>query len=207
MHAFSDLTETEIIHRLAQANVSQPGVVSLEAAFPAEFWPEPPRPAAVLIPLLQLDGAWNILYTRRTPALVEHSGQVAFPGGRADLDDPDPETTALREAQEEIGLNPDDVRLLGRMGEFHTISNYRVTPVVGRIPWPYPFRLASEEVSRVFIIPLAWLADPQNWEERQRPLPPPYAPVSVIYFNLYDGELLWGISAALTLKFLRILAG
>ncbi len=204
MPDFHDLTEEEITHRLKKAG-EQPLDSARESLFPSEMWTEPPRPAAVLIPLLKHNGFWQILYTRRTPTLAEHSGQVAFPGGRADLDDPDPETTALREAQEEIGLNPADVRLLGRMQALQTISNYRVTPVVGRIPWPYPFRLAGEEVSRIFTIPLAWLADPQNWEERQRPLPAPYAPVSVIYFRLYDGELLWGISAALTVQLLTLL--
>lgn len=207
MLAFRDLTEEEIIQRLASNLEGQRDKVTEESPFPADFWNEPARPAAVLIPLLRQDGSWQVLYTRRTATLAEHSGQVAFPGGRADLDDPDPETTALREAQEEIGLDPADVRLLGRMSDFRTISNYRITPVVGRIPWPYSFRLAKEEVSRVFTIPLEWLADPQNWEERQRPLPSPYEPVPVIYFSQYDGELLWGISAALTLKLLNLLLG
>lgn len=204
MPSFRDLTEEEIVRRLKAAG-EQPAETRRESAFPPEMWSEPPRPAAVLIPLLKNDGSWQILYTRRTPTLAEHSGQVAFPGGRSDPDDPGPEATALREAQEEIGLDPADVRLLGRMHPLQTISNYRVTPVVGCIPWPYPFRLAEDEVSRIFTIPLEWLADPQNWEERERQLPAPYVPVGVIYFRPYDGELLWGISAALTLQFLNLL--
>ena len=90
----------------------------------------------MLIPFLRIEQAWHLLFTRRNSALPEHSGQVAFPGGRADPDDPDLETTALREAYEEIGLLPADVRILGRLYDFLTITNYLVTPIVGVIPWP-----------------------------------------------------------------------
>jgi 8-oxo-dGTP pyrophosphatase MutT (NUDIX family) len=132
---------------------------------------------------------------------------VAFPGGRADPGDPDPETTALREAQEEIGLDPADVRILGRMYDFLTITNYLVTPVIGVLPWPYPLRLAAVEVTRAFTIPLAWLADPANRQEMQRDLPPPLPPIPVIYFQPFDGEILWGASAAFTVSLLDILFG
>jgi 8-oxo-dGTP pyrophosphatase MutT (NUDIX family) len=92
--------------------------------------------------------------------VAEHQGQVAFPGGRADPSDTTPEMTALREAHEEIGIDPTKVRILGRMQSLHTISNYVVTPIVGVIPWPVSFRLEETEVRRVFSIPLNWLADP-----------------------------------------------
>ena len=95
--------------------------------------------------------------------MPEHSGQVAFPGGRADPEDTDPEQTALREAYEEIGLRPSDVHLLGRLQDYLTITNYQVTPVVGVIPWPYDLHPAEEEVSRVFAIPLDWLAQAEHF--------------------------------------------
>jgi hypothetical protein len=91
------------------------------------------------------------------------------------------------------------------MRDYLTVTNYRVTPVVGVIPWPYPFRIASEEVSRVFTIPLTWLENPANHEERLRQLPAPHAPVPVIYFHPYDGEVLWGASARFTLFLINIL--
>jgi 8-oxo-dGTP pyrophosphatase MutT (NUDIX family) len=159
----------------------------------------------VLVPLLEVEGAWHILFTRRTPSLPEHSGQVAFPGGRSDPEDLGPDQTALREAEEEIGLRREHVELLGRLKPLRTITNYCVTPVVGAIPWPYPLRLAEVEVSRVFTIPLDWLAEPGHHTILDRELPPPYSPVPVIYFDPYDNELLWGVSAQITVDLLRAL--
>jgi len=86
-----------------------------------------------------------------------------------------------------------------------TITNYWVTPVIGKIPWPYSFTLAQEEVSRVFTIPLSWLANATHFEIRQREIPDYYAPLAVIYFNTYDGEVLWGVSAQITLNLLQAL--
>lgn len=171
----------------------------------AGLLPGTPRPAAVLMPLLKQDNAWHLLLTRRNSNLQEHSGQVAFPGGRMDPEDANLEQTALREAYEEIGLHPKDVRILGQLRELLTITNYRVTPIVGVIPWPYPLRLQSEEVSRAFTIPLDWLADPANRETHEHQLPAPFDAVSVIYFQPYDGEVLWGASARFTLTLLQTL--
>jgi hypothetical protein len=86
-----------------------------------------------------------------------------------------------------------------------TISNYCVTPIVGLIPWPYEFTLKIEEVSRIFTIPLEWLSNPSNHKIEERVLPPPYDPIPVVYFNEFNGELLWGVSARITLNLLEIL--
>ena len=199
-----NLSASEIAERLQQAGSSLKDETPYpESPYPSELLPDAPRPAAVLIPLLKQEEQWHLLYTRRNATLAEHSGQVAFPGGRSDPEDQSPEMTALREAQEEIGLRPSDVSILGRLNDFLTITNYRVTPVVGLIPWPYKLHLASVEVSRVFTIPLDWLIDPANYEVRQRSLPPPYGAVSVIYYHPYDGEVLWGASARFTLTLIR----
>lgn len=129
----------EIQACLKNANLAN-NSVGLEFPELQQILSGPPKPAAVLLPLLWVEDGWNLLFTRRTTGLQEHSGQVAFPGGRMDPDDCCVEETALREAQEEIGLAPKDVQLLGRLKETLTISNYLVTPLVGAIPWPYPLR-------------------------------------------------------------------
>jgi 8-oxo-dGTP pyrophosphatase MutT (NUDIX family) len=199
------LTEVEIHKRLLLVHENDPGDPYLEFPYQAIHATEKPKPAAVLIPLLQEAASWHVLFTRRNDDLPEHSGQVAFPGGRTDPGDTTPEGTALREAWEEIGLQPEDVHLLGRLRNYLTITNYLVTPIVGAILWPYALQLETREVSRVFTIPLAWLMDPANHEERTRLLPEPNPPVQVIYFKHYDGELLWGASARLTLALIRAL--
>jgi 8-oxo-dGTP pyrophosphatase MutT (NUDIX family) len=177
-----------------------------EVPYPLGLLKGDPRPAAVLIPMLRTKDAWHILFTRRTDTLPEHSGQVAFPGGRSDPGDLSLEATALRETWEEIGLNPSEVQVLGRLNDYLTVTNYRVTPIVGTIPWPFSLTLEKEEVSRVFTIPLDWLADPSNREERLRPLPTPFPPAKVIYFHPYDNEILWGATARFTLALLKILS-
>jgi 8-oxo-dGTP pyrophosphatase MutT (NUDIX family) len=196
----------DIEERLSRSLESAPGDPFLE--YPARLMNagEQPRPAAVLIPLLRENSTWHILFTRRNDDLPEHSGQVAFPGGRADPGDTSSEYTALREAFEEIGLQPKDVHVLGQLRKYLTITNYLVTPVVGVIPWPYPLQLETCEVSRVFTIPLVWLMDPSNHEERPRQLSETGLPVNVIYFKHYDGELLWGASARLILALIRVLS-
>lgn len=202
---FSSLGEAEIAHRLALAH-GIPGALDYpEREYIHELAPRPLRPAAVLIPLLRQAGEWRLLYTRRVDGLPEHSGQVAFPGGRVDPGDPTPEAAALREAEEEIGLNPANVRILGRLGEYPTITAYCITPVVAAIDWPVPLHMQPGEVSRVFTIPLSWLMQKENYREQARPVPIPHSPIKVIYYQPYDGEILWGASARLTLSLLAIL--
>ena len=112
------------------------------------------RNAAVLVPLTYVQDEWHILFTRRTDRVQSHKGQVSFPGGASDEGETTPEQTALREADEEIGMHPADVQILGRLSQLITISSFRVTPVVGVIPFPYAFKVANIEVARVFTIPL-----------------------------------------------------
>jgi 8-oxo-dGTP pyrophosphatase MutT (NUDIX family) len=161
----------------------------------------PPRPAAVLIPLVCWEGDWHLLFTRRTDLVEHHKGQVSFPGGATDPGDESPEQTALRELEEEIGVLPVDVRVLGRMGEYLTVTNFRVTPVVGTIPWPYCFKVHTLEVGRVFTVPLAWLAERENRLEFTRQ----ETGRGVVVFLPYDGEWVWGATARMTVIFLEAL--
>ena len=217
-----ELSAEAIAHRLA---LSQEHERDEEENYLSAFLSDAPRPAAVLIPMLRASlplqdpygtssaqaNGWHLLLTRRSDALAEHRGQVAFPGGRSDPGDPSPEATALREAEEEIAIHPGDVQILGCLNSMLTITNYCITPVVGVIPWPYLIRLQPDEVSRVFTIPLDWLADPDHHEIKQRTFPPPRSAslgsesVPVIYFHPYDNEVLWGVSAKITLDLLKAL--
>src|SRR3990172_1170508 len=117
------------------------------------------RPAAVLVPLYQQGGEWHLLFTRRTDTVDEHKGQVSFPGGSVDAGDGAPEDTALRESEEEIGLRRSDVTLMGRLDDLITVTQWRITPVVGVIPYPYEFVISPEECSAVFGVSLAWLSN------------------------------------------------
>ncbi len=160
------------------------------------------RPASVLVPIFYSRNEWHLLLTRRTEKVNDHKGQVSFPGGAYEPEDISAEYTALREAQEEIGLQMDDVTILGRLPAQPTISQYLISPFIGRIPNHYPFALSRDEVDRVFSIPFSWLSVPDHSEERlYRPHDGNKYPV--IFFQEYDGETLWGISAKITKILLR----
>ena len=194
------LTEEFIAQKLQQsieaADPSSDGFAEIDITDESRV-----RCAAVLIPLLWHENEWHVLYTRRTDKVESHKGQVSFPGGACDEGETTPEQTALREADEEIGLNPSDVKVLGRLTTLITITYFRVTPVVGVVKWPTVFRVGEHEVARVFTIPLGWLANPTNrWQfERQG------GKRGLIAYHPYDGELLWGATARMTVDFLNVL--
>ena len=158
------------------------------------------RSAAVIIPLLKIDETWHMLLTRRSDTLLEHRGQVAFPGGARDKRDGDLQQTALREMYEEIGIKPEDVKILGHLGEIPVITNYLVSLYVGKIPWPYELKLNPDEVNSTFMIPLDWLAKKEHYTVKNRNFQGKDIPV--IYFDLYEGQQLWGVSAEMTLALL-----
>ncbi len=162
------------------------------------------RRAAVLMPLVRVNEDWHLLFTRRSETVQDHKGQVSFPGGAVDPGDTSCEGTALREAHEEIGLPGDKVELLGRLPQMRTITEYLITPVVGIAPWPFEMKLSPYEVERVFTIPLTWLAEERHYEEKMV-MVRNARQERVVIFEPFDGEILWGITARLTLNFLRLL--
>jgi len=192
------ITEDYIVQRLAAREdpLDSDGYAEIELSAEIRL-----RNAAVLIPLVHFEDEWHLLFTRRTDRVESHKGQVSFPGGAADEGETSAEQTALREAEEEIGMKPSDVRILGKLSSMVTISSFRVRPVVGVIPWPYAFRVANIEVARVFTMPLLWLAETSNFWEFLRP----HSDLSVIVYHPYDGELLWGATARMTVNFMRAL--
>ncbi|MBL8099812.1 MAG: CoA pyrophosphatase [Anaerolineales bacterium] len=194
----STITLDFITQKLSEAQqnaVSTDGYAEIEIQASTKL-----RSAAVLLPLTYFQNEWHILFTRRTDKVESHKGQVSFPGGASD-DGETSEQTALRETHEEIGMNPNDINIIGRLSNMITISKYRVSPMVGVIPFPYAFKIQNAEVARVFTIPLLWLAERNNyWEfsigDSNR---------SVIAYHPYDGELLWGATARMTVNFLKTL--
>jgi len=173
---------------------------------PPELLATNAREAAVLVPFLRIEEAWHILYIRRARFEGDrHSGQVAFAGGKWEAGDEDLESTALREAEEEIGIVRQDVNVLGRLNHHHTISEFQVTPFVAEIRWPYPLSLDEVEVARAFTMPLSWLAQESNYRTEARQHPDSQRPWPVVYYEHYDGELLWGATARMTLSLIEVL--
>lgn len=193
-----DLTREYIAKRLLDAQENAPADEYAEMALKPDTRL---KCAAVLLPLMRFDDQWHVLFTRRTDRVESHKGQVSFPGGACDEGETTPEQTALREAEEEIGVNPADVQVIGRLSRLITISNFRVSPIVGVIPFPYAFKIAGIEVARVFTIPLLWLANRSNYWE----FPFGNSDRSLIAYHPYDGELLWGATARMTVTFLKTL--
>jgi len=168
--------------------------------------PGAPRPAAVLVPMFWDGGDWQLLFIRRTINHRDpHSGQVAFPGGRADPDDLTPMHTALREANEEIGLAAEDVDVLGVLPLHRTASNFWVAPVVGRLRWPVQLTPSPDEVARIFTVPLGWLSNPAHREIRTRVLGDGLPTVQATFFQPYQGEVIWGATARMVLTLLEAL--
>lgn len=119
------------------------------------------RPASVLVPVVSREEP-TVLFTVRASHLRSGSGQISFPGGRAEPDDPTPEHTALRETFEEIGLPSGQVEIIGRLGHYVTRAGYRITPVIGLVQPPLVLQPNKDEVAEIFEVPLAFLLDQRN---------------------------------------------
>jgi len=160
-------------------------------------------PASVLVPIVTHAGGLTVLFTQRTAQLRAHSGQVSFPGGRAEPGDASPESTALRETQEEIGLAPERVEVIARMPEYLTRTGYRVTPVIGLVAPPLGLAPDSREVAEAFEVPLAFLLDSSNHQRETREL----AGKQVGFWVMQYGERrIWGATAGMLVNLYRMLA-
>lgn len=160
-------------------------------------------PAAVLFPVVLHPDRPTVLLTQRTAHLRDHAGQISFPGGRIESDDLGPVHAALREAEEEIGLSPRHVEIVGYLPEYRTGTGFRVTPVVGFVTPPFDLRLDAFEVADAFEVPLSFLLDPSNhqqheiqWRGRLRRY----------HAMPYGDRFIWGATAGMIVSLCRRLA-
>lgn len=150
--------------------------------------------ASVLIAMVQTEQGINIVLTRRAAHLKHHAGQISFPGGKVEDSDADILTTALREAEEEIGLNRADVEVIGQLKQYHTITGFIITPIIGFIPQDYPFIADKNEVAEIFCVPLTHFINEDNHisiEVNRN------ASKHNIYFMPYLDYNIWGATAAI----------
>ncbi len=152
------------------------------------------RDAAVLIPVVDYGDESRIILTKRTEKLRSHSGQIAFPGGRIDPTDPTPEFAAMREAEEEIGLKPNFIEVVGRMPDYVSGSGFRIAPILAVVKPGFSLTINEDEVDDAFEVPLSFLMDPANhnresrvWQNRER-----------FFYTMPFGErYIWGITAGI----------
>jgi 8-oxo-dGTP pyrophosphatase MutT (NUDIX family) len=152
------------------------------------------KPAAVLVPLVARATGLNVILTKRASHLPTHAGQIAFPGGRCEDSDADVGATALREAHEEIGLDPSFVTLIGASDAYETVTRFAVTPVVGLVDPLAVFTPDPSEVDAVFEVPLAFLMDPANHVPQERIYD---GIVRRFYAMAYGDYYVWGATAGM----------
>jgi len=157
------------------------------------------HPAGVLAPLFFTDAEPHLLFTQRTMTLRDHRGQISFPGGVQSSQDANLLATALRETQEEIGLPPEKVEVLGSLKPLATITGYWVTAFVGLIPYPYDFHLNSGEVQRLLLLPLAGFCDPRRWNSGDYTY---HGKIVRVCCWKHRGTVIWGATARLLLDLL-----
>jgi 8-oxo-dGTP pyrophosphatase MutT (NUDIX family) len=160
--------------------------------------------AAVLVPLINRPGRVHLLLTQRTPHLDDHAGQISFPGGRVEADDASREETALRETEEEIGLERGTVALLGRLPVYEIPSGFRITPVVGWIEPPFTLKPDPFEVADAFEAPLEHFLDAANYQRREFHFRGRHRHYLAIP---YEGRYIWGATAGMLYNLCRMLRG
>ena len=152
------------------------------------------HPAAVLVPIVEHEDGPTVLLTRRADGLARHAGQVAFPGGRSDPGEA-PWRTALREAEEEVGLEPERVTVAGLSTPYETVTGFRVTPVVGFVRPGFTVRPQAEEVAEVFEAPFGLLMDANSFEKRFHEAAE--GARRWFYAMPYEDRLIWGATAGM----------
>jgi 8-oxo-dGTP pyrophosphatase MutT (NUDIX family) len=160
------------------------------------------RPAAILIALMLHEEGLSILFTKRTAHLPHHANQVSFPGGKTEAGDPDAIFTALREAQEEIGLDPENAHILGTLDRYITISGFIITPVVA-VVMPQAWQANPSEVAHIFEVPLEFILSPGAIDLRQAAGPDGIA--RNFYALPWQEEIIWGATAGMLKNLVEML--
>lgn len=150
------------------------------------------RESAVLVPFFQRGGVPHLLFTQRPLTLRQHAGQISFPGGSRDEADPTPLHTALRETEEELGLDPSGIEILGSLDELPTITQFRILPFVGVLPEGFSLRPNPHEIETVIEVPLTALLDPAKQRVETHPV---LGAEREIYFYDYGPHVIWGATA------------
>ncbi len=164
----------------------------------------PLKPAAVLIPLIDRPQGMTVLLTKRAQHLKAHSGQVSFPGGRCEEYDKHAMETALRETEEEVGINRSHIQILGAMEDYETVTGYVITPVIGLIKPNFTLIVDEGEVDEAFELPLDYILDESNhelqnrvWNEQRR----------YYYVLMNEKHNVWGATAAMLVRFAKLING
>jgi 8-oxo-dGTP pyrophosphatase MutT (NUDIX family) len=160
-------------------------------------------PASVLFPIVLREHEPTVLLTQRTDHLKDHPGQISFPGGRVEPQDVSPAHTALREAEEEIGLSSAHVEVIGYLPEYHTVTGFRVTPVVALVTPPFALQLDAFEVAEAFEVPLAFLLDPANQQRHSLIF---QGKPRQFFAMTYEQRFIWGATAGMIVSLSRALA-
>ena len=160
--------------------------------------------AAVLAPIVDRDGEDHLLFTRRADHLGEHPGQMSFPGGGAEPEDATILETALREANEEIGLEPGEAEVVGQLDDIRTVTEYAVTPFVAHVP-DREYVRDDDEVAEIVVLPVSGLLDPDNYEYERRSHPY-YGDIVIHYFHV-DGYTVWGATGRILVQLLELTTG
>lgn len=205
MHEDVDIVIARIGDRLLDSPLPIAGAIELVPDWlPDVPFNDPPVPAAVLIALVARSGGRTVLYTQRSSGLRSHSGQVAFPGGKIEGSDSGAGAAALREAHEEVALDPENARIIGYMRPYRTGTNYIITPVVAVVEQKQGFAANPEEVDEVFEVPLDFIARTNNYSR----FGITHAGREHSTWQLdHGGHVIWGITANLTRNFVDLVFG
>jgi len=151
-------------------------------------------PAAVLVPLIaRKEDDLTVMLTRRAAHLQDHAGQISFPGGRVDLLDSSRIETALREMKEEVGIEKEQIEILGTLPEYRTVTGYRITPVVAIVRPPFSIQIDPMEVAEVFEVPFTYFMTGTNYQRRL--IDVPKVGIRTIYTIPYGDYMIWGATA------------